>query len=182
MASKRKRTIVTLERPLLPTKERQAKPDFECCEDGVFRSASILMKLKKSGKISGEAESAAECWVKDYLFGFQDYCDPSGKEIEPEARGNIHTHNLNRVHAKERINFVRMIAGAEFHRKLVLILIENFSFKSLGSALYPNRRDGRISTEVSIICETLLNLLPDIYSAACLKQKEFRSRKDISTI
>lgn len=150
-----------------PTTERTLKPDYETVGMGKRKrrvKAKTVQTLHESGDISGEAVTAANRWLEDYIFfkgGYADYLnDPLDRDY---IRGNIHTFAVARGKAGGRIAEVRKALGPGSHMRLEMLLVESMSFSAIGQKLWPQKSQPDASKCARSQCVLLLEQLANFY-------------------
>lgn len=160
----------------LPTKERSMKDDFELSgseESPVRRKINTIKSLYEMGDIDDDARNAAERWLSDYLFSHLGYADFLHAPLPRDyIRGDIHTFHISRGKAGQRIAAVRENLGDCTHKRLVMLLVEESSFTTMGAKLYPDSPKSTSRARASAQSVLLLEQL------ACFYQK-LRSRKRV---
>ncbi|WP_018979450.1 hypothetical protein [Saccharibacter floricola] len=150
-----------------PTTERTLKPDYEAVGMGKRKrrvKARTVQTLHESGDISGEAVTAANRWLEDYIFfkgGYADYLkEPLDRDYIP---GNVHTFAVARGKAAARIAEVREALGSCSHHRLEMLLVEGMSFSAIGKQLWPHKSQSDASKCARSQCVLLLEQLANFY-------------------
>lgn len=123
-----------------PTRERTTKPDYETI-GRQKRRATTLKAL--SARLSADALSEAENWLKDWMLAEHGYLDIMKNGGAPALAGNVFTFNALQGKAWGRLNAFRRHAGRARYQLLVNLLGLGWSFTSLGAKLYPNLHPDR---------------------------------------
>lgn len=158
-----------------PTTERTLKDDYETVGMGKKKrrvKIRTVQTLHESGDIGGEAVTAANRWLEDYIFfkeAYADYLkDPLDRDYIP---GNIHTFAVARGKAGARIAEVRDALGSCSHVRLEMLLIEGMSFSAMGKQLWPNKARPDALKNARSQCSLLLEQLANIYVEKHKKEK-----------
>lgn len=150
-----------------PTKERTHKPDYESVGTGKRKRrvrARTVQTLHESGEISGEAVTASERWLADYLFSTHGYADYLNEPLDRDyITGDVHTFAVARGKAGARIAEVRDNLGLCSHVRLVALLVDGMSFSALGKQLWPQKSQPDASKNARSQCVLLLEQLAHFY-------------------
>lgn len=166
------RTFITrAERPIGPTPERMAKPDYSGARKN-RKKVRALLSLRESGELSSESETVAERWIDDYQyanFGYADFMrDPMPDDY---VKGDAITFGLNRAHGGHRIALVRDNLGVDAHHLLVRLLIAEHSFSAMARDIVPHIKGAPGGKAIRQRAVMLLQMLPGAYRAAVAEQK-----------
>lgn len=150
-----------------PTKERTHKPDYESVGTGKRKrrvKARTVQTLHESGDINGEAVTASERWLEDYLFFTYGYADYLGEPLDRDyITGNVHTFAVARGKAGARIAEVRNTLGSCSHVRLVALLVDGMSFSAIGKKLWPRKSRPEAAKNARSQCTLLLEQLATFY-------------------
>ncbi|MXV35954.1 MULTISPECIES: hypothetical protein [unclassified Saccharibacter] len=167
-----------------PTTERTLKPDYETVGMGKRKrrvKARTVQTLHESGDISGEAVTAANRWLEDYIFfkgAYADYLkDPLDRDYIP---GNIHTFAVARGKAAARIAEVREALGLCSHVRLEMLLVEGMSFSAIGKKLWPAKERATQAKAARSQCSLLLEQLANFYVEK--HKKEAREKRTCTCV
>ena len=152
--------------------ERSSKGQLIIVTDDVQRVVGALALLARNGDIDQAQSSAAERWYRDYVMGVIGARDPearrSGKAPDP------HASMLARAAAVARCRSVRDGLGLCGEIRLKLLLIDELSFSSIASRLFPGDVNGRKKVAAQMVF--LLEQLAELYLALD------RRRSDVSRL
>ncbi|MDR6182026.1 hypothetical protein [Asaia bogorensis] len=158
-------------KPLGPTPERMAKPDYFGARDS-RKKVRALLSLRESGELSSESETVAERWIDDYQYANFGYADFMREPVPDDyVKGDAITFGLNRAHGGHRIALIRDSLGADTHHFLVRLLIAEHSFSEMARDLVPHIKGTPGGKAIRQRAVMLLKLLPSIYRAAVAEQK-----------
>lgn len=145
------------------TKERKKKDDYEKIA-GKLQKLNTIHALHNIGDINSEALNSAERWLNDYIFAHMGYADFLDMPLPKNyIKGDIHTFNLSRGKASARISAVRKNLGDCAHMRLIMLLINEWSFSKIGETLYPNISKSSSRAKASAQCALLLEQLTSFY-------------------
>ncbi|MXV43482.1 hypothetical protein GS501_00100 [Saccharibacter sp. 17.LH.SD] len=161
-----------------PTKERILKPDYETVGTGKRKrrvKSKTVQALHDSGDIDGEAVTASERWLKDYLFSVHRYADELGEPLPADyIKGDEHTFAIARAKAGERLSEVTQALGLCSHMRLKMLLVDGLSFSALGTTLWPQKKQPDAHKYARSQCALLLEQLGNFYIEK--KKKEAREK------
>ncbi|MXV44346.1 hypothetical protein GS501_04705 [Saccharibacter sp. 17.LH.SD] len=150
-----------------PTKERTLKPDYETIGSGKRKrrvKSKTVQTLHESGDIDGEAVTASERWLKDYLFSMHGYADYLKDSLPRDyLLGDAHTFALARGKAGSRVSEIQEQLGLCSHIRLEKLLVEGLSFSALGMILWPHKTRPEAAKMARSQCALLLEQLANFY-------------------
>ncbi|WP_233133372.1 MULTISPECIES: hypothetical protein [Acetobacter] len=142
-----------------PTAERLQHSDF-ITTSAPARVLRTVQALLHAGDITQSAADAGERWYQNYVFGYCNYTEwPENFQRVSLTRHDQVSWQLLRAQAMTRVTLVREALGLCAHQRLRMMLVDELSFRAMGSALFPALSASSAQRKVAAQCALLLEQL-----------------------
>ncbi|MDF7674759.1 hypothetical protein PT283_08275 [Acetobacteraceae bacterium ESL0697] len=158
-----------------PTKERVAKSDYETIGRKRVKLNAVKL-LHEKGDIDGDAFTAAQWWLNDYIYAYYGYADFLTEPLAPQkTKGDLVTFYLSQAQAGLRIQRIRETLGLCVHERLKIFLVDEVSFTELGKKFYPEKDESTARKSAQAQIALILTQLSEFY----LEEHKRRKREKL---
>lgn len=147
-----------------PTPERAAKSVFT--RGNPPRVLTTVQSLLNAGDITQDDANAGERWYQDYTFAYEGIIEfPENHVSDTTVKHDDLSWNMTRAVALERILDVRDALGERANQILRLMLVDELSFRDIGSAFFPHLKPQTAAVKISSQCGLLMAQLNNFYAS-----------------
>ena len=147
-----------------PTPERAAKSVFTRGKPP--RVLTTVQSLLNAGDITQDDANAGERWYRDYTFAYEGIIEfPENHVSDTTVKHDDLSWNMTRAVALERILDVRDALGERANQILRLMLVDELSFRDIGSAFFPHLKPQTAAVKISSQCGLLMAQLNNFYAS-----------------
>lgn len=140
-----------------------------------------MQSLHNFHEISGDAVTAANWWLTDYIFAREGYGDWLREVNSTEyLKGDVHTLAIQRGQADARIDRIRAGLTDPAHEMVMMLLAEGLSFTAIAQKKHPDKyfEQGKrlVRSQAAIVLEQLAAYYAANRKEKALNEKDTRRR------